>query len=582
MLLLGAIAAGACSRVGDQVGATARVSNRPAELGELGAAPLAPPDRPLEGEGPIAQRGQLGTESTNQNGETPDASTSNRSEEARKSLSELVPLPQVGKPQVGKPRWWVDPASSGHRFPGSPLEGMVTFRGNPTRSLSGSGSPPRAPVVRWTYPQQGALCGTSVDGGAPALWCGTGWTGQPALWRWPSTAAGPNAGPNADGPNAETRARTNPWAGRWLAAVGAFDGAVHLLDAETGRPLIEPFPTGDLIKGSVTVDPDGYPLLYVGSRDSQLRILAIEADGFRELWRLGANAVSPTLWNDDWDGSPLVVGDLLLEGGENAQFHLVRLNRRFGADGRVSVAPRLVFNAPGWDEELLAEVGTNVSIESSVAMSGSTAYFANSGGLVQGWDLAAIAAGTRGRDARTFRFWMGDDTDATVVIDEAGALYVAAEYERATDRSLQVGQLAKLDPANPQQPLVWSVPLRTGGLPSGVWATPALHRDVVIVATNAGEIIALDRATGGERWRLQLPGPTWSSPVVVDDVLIQGDCAGVLHGYDVANTSAPPKPLWTVTLGGCIESTPAVAGGRIVVGTRSGQVFGLADPAPGG
>ncbi len=442
---------------------------------------------------------------------------------------------------------------------------MLTFRGNPTRSLTGSGPPPRGPVLKWAYPQHGALCGTSVDGGVPALWCGTGWTGQPALWRWPATPAGanPTAGPN-------------PWAGRWLVAFGAFDGAVHLLDAETGRALLDPFPTGDLIKGSVTLDPDGYPLLYVGSRDSQLRILAIEPGGFRELWRLGADAVSPTLWNDDWDGSPLVIGDVLLEGGENAQFHLVRLNRRFGADGKVSVAPRLVFNAPGWDDELLAEVGTNVSIESSVALAGSTAYFANSGGLVQGWDLAAIAAGTRGVAARSFRFWMGDDTDATVVIDESGALYVAAEWERANDRSQQVGQLAKLDPANAANPLVWSVPLRTGGLPSGVWATPALHRDVVIVATNSGEIVGFDRGSGQQRWQLTLPGPTWSSPVVVGDVLIQGDCEGVLHGYDLAG--AAPRPLWDVTLGGCIESTPAVAGGYIVVGTRSGQVFGLADP----
>ena len=65
--------------------------------------------------------------------------------------------------------------------------------------------------------------------------------------------------------------------------------------------------------------------------------------------------------------------------------------------------------------------------------------------------------------------------------------------------------------------------------------------------------------------------------MMVDDVLIQGDCAGVLHGYDVADTLSPPRPLWSVTLGGCIESTPAVFGGHIVVGTRSGQVFGLGE-----
>jgi outer membrane protein assembly factor BamB len=139
-----------------------------------------------------------------------------------------------------------------------------------------------------------------------------------------------------------------------------------------------------------------------------------------------------------------------------------------------------------------------------------------------------------------------------------------------------VGQLVKLDPRRPTDPLVWSVPLRTGGVPAGVWATPAVHGPVVIAATNAGEVIGVDRATGAVRWTLQLTGPTWGSPVVVDDVLVQGDCGGVLRGFDVHDPLATPVPLWAVTLGGCIESTPAVWKGGVYVGTRAGRVFGLA------
>ena len=37
---------------------------------------------------------------------------------------------------------------------------------------------------------------------------------------------------------------------------------------------------------------------------------------------------------------------------------------------------------------------------------------------------------TGARPRRVFRFWMGDDTDATVAIDEKGYLYAAAELER--------------------------------------------------------------------------------------------------------------------------------------------------------
>lgn len=521
--VLGAVTAAACGQVGTQVRLPPGLDAHQAEL----AIPFAE----VQSINPQVSAAAPSVESTSIGFESPSAPGT-----------------------FGPTRWTIDSATSGQPFPGASVEGLLTFRGSPTRSFYGAGPVPQSPVVRWVYPPTGGLCGTSFEGSVGAVWCGTGWTGQPAIWRGQGR-----------------------WNGRWVTAFGAYDGAVHVLDADTGQPLLPAFQTGDLIKGSVTIDPDGYPLLYVGSRDNYLRIIALDRAEPTELWRLSANDVGPVLWNDDWDGSPLVLGDLLLEGGENSRFHVIKLNRRIGSDGKVSVAPRMVFDAAGWDEELLAEVGTNVSIESSVAVSGSVAYFANSGGLVQGWDLAAIGAGVRGAPARTFRFWMGDDTDATVVVDDEGYLYVAAEYERGTPRAEKIGQLAKLDPRRPDQPLVWSVPLRAGGVPAGIWATPALHRDLIIVATHAGEIIGVDRSNGSPRWRLQLPGPTWGSPVVVDDVLIQGDCAGVLHGYDVADTLSPPRPLWSVTLGGCIESTPAVFGGHIVVGTRSGQVFGLGE-----
>ena len=65
--------------------------------------------------------------------------------------------------------------------------------------------------------------------------------------------------------------------------------------------------------------------------------------------------------------------------------------------------------------------------------------------------------------------------------------------------------------------------------------------------------------------------------MVVDDVLIYGDCNGVLHGYDVSDTSVAPPQLWEVRLGGCIEATPAVWNGTIYVGTRGGKFFALSD-----
>ncbi|HYI61947.1 MAG TPA: PQQ-binding-like beta-propeller repeat protein [Acidimicrobiales bacterium] len=445
---------------------------------------------------------------------------------------------------------WVDPASSGNPWT-TEVSGLLTFRGNPTRSYYGSGPMPTAPEVLWSVPGEGGFCGESAVGGQSKTWCGTGWTGQPSVWEDGDTT----------------------WVG-----FGAYDKNVHFLDATDGTDLIEPFDIGDIVKGSVTRDPDGFPLLYSGSR-ADFHVIATDRPAAESLWSMNAEDVSPTKWNDDWDSSPLVIDDYLFEGGENGQWYVIKLNRGRDAEGLVTVDPEIVFHAPGWDEELTADLSgsgsrqDDVSIEDSLAISGDTVYFTNSGGLVQGWDIGGLADGEEPR--RTFRFWTGDDTDASIVVDEEGMLYVAQEVDRSSsaERNAEVGQLIKLDPTRPDDPLVWSV-----ADDGGMWATPAIAGGVVIAPTDGGRIVGVDRETGEVLWEKDLPGPTWSSPVVVDDVWVQGDCNGVLHGFDLSDPRVEPPELWAVELEGCVESTPAVWDGRIYVGARGGKFYALGDP----
>jgi outer membrane protein assembly factor BamB len=354
--------------------------------------------------------------------------------------------------------------------------------------------------------------------------------------------------------------------------VGAYDHQVHFLDAATGLPTRAPFPTGDIIKGSVTLDPDGFPLLYFGSRDNRLRVVALDREQPTELWALHAAEVRG-MWNDDWDGNPVVVDDILFEGGENSWFFAVRLHRGYDAEGKVTVDPQVVFSTPGWTEELLAQVGRNVSIESSVVLFEQTAYFANSGGRVVGLDVSQVESGEA---PLVFDYWVGDDVDATVVVDGEGMLYVAAEYERFNARARQVGQLVKLDPSRPEDPLVWGIPVRGGDQEvAGIWATPALGDGVLYVSTHLGELLVVDTASGEVLWRDEVGWHAWSSPVVVDGELLVATCSGELRAYSLADPTAPQLRWQLPVSPSCIESTPAVWEGRIYVGSRDGGIYAV-------
>ena len=204
---------------------------------------------------------------------------------------------------------------------------------------------------------------------------------------------------------------------------------MHFVDAESGQQILDPFQTEDIIKGSVTIDPDGYPLVYIGSRDDKFRVIAFDREDPEELWSLDADSVPGqlgTMIGMDHRSSLMITCSKVVKNFR--VFHIIKLNRSYDPSGLATVDPELVFTAPGYDDDLLFKVGSNVSIENSVAVSENTVYFANSGGLVQGWDITDLKSGVD--PERIFRYWVGDDVDASVVVDEEGFLYVGVEYER--------------------------------------------------------------------------------------------------------------------------------------------------------
>lgn len=429
--------------------------------------------------------------------------------------------------------------------PWGSVPGLTMFRGSPTRTFYGLGPVPSSPVEVWRYPES-AMCDTSSAGGETKVWCGLGWTGQPVIH--------------------ETTSGTEQ------LIFGAYDSAVHFVDADTGVDLLPPFPTGDLIKGSVTVDPDGFPLLYFGSRDNKLRILALDGDSPVEIWSLNANEVRG-IWNNDWDGNPMIIDDILYEGGENGWFFAYQLNRTFGSDGMVAVDPVQLVAIPGYDDELISKSGRNVSIESSVVAFEERVYFTNSGGRVVGLDVSQIRDGFA---PVVFDFYAGGDIDATPVVDGDGYLYLAIEHEPSQmdpierDRNLGVGQLVKLDPYAAGDPLIWGVDLSDGGNDAGIWATPALYQGMLYVNTHSGELMAVETERGAVTWQEDVGWHSWSSPVVVDETLVVATCTGELRAYSLSDPSAPMRE-WSVQVSpSCLEATPAVWDGSIYIGSRDG------------
>ena len=475
-----------------------------------------------------------------------------------------VGSPHGGSPSAstgasGSPSSQVSPSPSAVVTPGpinTSFPGLTTFRGNATRSYYGEGPVPTRPKIIWRYPSSGGLCSSSSDLFGSRVWCGTGWTGQP------------NVIQHEDG-TVEVR-------------IGAYDSHYHFIDGLTGEQLRPDLVTGDLAKGSATSDPEGYPLYYAGSRDNLFRVVALDRKRPVVLWSMNANTSVPNpVWNDDWDGAALVIGDYLLEGGENSWFYVVKLNRGYDAKGKVTVDPQIVMRVPGYDQELLNAIGdTDVSIENSVAFYDGVVYFSNSGGLVQGWDISDILKGGT-HYQRVFRFWDGDDTDASIVIDDQGYLYVGRKMQANTSRTEsfardhQIGSLMKLDPSRARHPVVWSVQLGGFAPDGGVLGTPALYDGVVYATYTEGGVAAVDAQSGKLLWTESLPRPTWSSAVPIDGKLIVGDGAGYLNCFDISGRR--PELLWRIQLGGIVESTPAVWRGWIYVGTRAGAILGIAD-----
>lgn len=451
------------------------------------------------------------------------------------------------------------------------LEGVLTFRGGNLRQNGAYGSAAleaRDFKVLWSR-RIGA-----IDSGY-TRWTGVGWTGQPVLVRWPEDL---RRGMNID---AAFQSRDDLVEGIY----GTLDGNIYFFEAGTGKPTRPPIKLGFPIKGSVSVDPRGYPLLYVGQgisrangRTGSIGWRVYSLIDQRELFFLdGRDPLCPRE-HGAFDGVCLVDGaaDTAILGGENGLFYRIELNTRFDREAMsVSVSPRVT--AYRYRCALSGELG----IENSVAAWGGYAWFADNSGLLTCLDLNAMAP-----------VWLldtGDDTDASIALEPCDDGRLALYTVNQVDKQGREGRctMRRVDAMTGISDWSFSVKCTSDGdNGGGGFASPLVgtgpYGDYVYFnicrTEGGGTLFCLNKADGALVWQRDIATGSWSSPVLVcrpdgTGVLVVANATGrgMLRMFDPASG----KKLGGIQLRGLIEGSPAVFDDTLVVGTRDCRIYGV-------
>jgi hypothetical protein len=472
------------------------------------------------------------------------------------------------------------------------IPGVLTFAGNNYRNsfTYGTQNVKDKTLTRIWEKGIGSLSSETMG-----TWTGTGWTGMPILVEWPEETR------KILGVKDEFKTKD----GFVEAIYPTMDGHIYFLDLETGEPTRDPINIGVTTKGTASLDPRGYPLLYTGQgipstqdgkSGSWFRIIDLIQN--KVVWNFGGTDPYAYRGWQAYDSSAIVnaATDTIIQPGENGILYTFKLNSSFDpAAGTVSVNPgplqkyRYKGDGYGFKEESNKRW---VGIENSVACFHNFVFFTDNGGRLQCVDLNTLKL--------QYVVDVTDDSDASIVIEEDVAndtfyLYTANEVDKQSGAA-QSGKgksyHRKIDGRTGK--IIWEKEWDAsyGGTSSngGTLTTPHVGRgnisDLVIYnatlvpvtyTNDAGEqkqgyggrLIAYDKKTGEEVWRYEQYSDYWSSPVVIYDkdenaYILQGDRNGMLRMHD-ARTG---QVITEVDMGSRMESTPAVFGDYLVVGTR--------------
>lgn len=464
--------------------------------------------------------------------------------------------------------------------PYSDTPGIVTFRGDNLRSGGAYGTAQtenKKLSIAWSL-ETGKL----EKGYGKGYWTGSGWTGQPLIMRWSEQQkANMNLSPEAKADPDFTE-----------AIYSTMDGKVYFIDVNTGKKTREEISVGLPFKGAGAIHPS-LPILHLGPGDSgpdkrtqYARAYLYSLTNGEKLLEYGGgpDPFAIRVFHG-FDSSPIFdkKTDTLIEPSENGILYTMRLNSYFDEEGNIKINPseqvKLRYSTSRSSEEKYW-----LGMEDSAVVWRNYIYIADNGGNLMCIDINTMNI-----------IWaqdVVDDTNGSPVFsveDGAPYIYIATSLHWSASRLFKLGDVPIFKINAITGEYVWK---RTylcntvAGISGGIQATCVCGRgnisDLVIFPVartpqvRSGYLVALDKKTGKEVWKLKMRRYAWSSPVAVYDkddnaVIIIGDCEGKLLLVD----GKTGRILDSIELGANIEATPAVYNDTIVIGTRGQKIFGI-------
>ena len=464
-------------------------------------------------------------------------------------------------------------------------EGVLSFRGGCYRrnAYYGTASVEQGRLSQ-VWQHDTFSVGKGEGGKYSGVWTGTGWTGQALLVRW----------------DEETKAIMNMFDsakakdGLIEAICACMDGNIYFYDAETGEATRNKLSFGVPFKGAGTVDPRGWPILYVGQGDhyntegKAAKAYAISLIDGKVLATVGAKPDSFAIrtWHA-YDSACIIDEgtDTMFYPGENGILYRVKLNTQYDkAAGTLTMSP----SAPvklRYQAKRSKENGYWLGYEASAVAWRHYLYLCDNTGLMQCVDVNTMQT-----------VWVQDtwdDTNATPCFEEdpangTGYLYVGNTLDNKADANGN-GKVAffKIDACTgeikwKQEYSISTTSNVTGGFQgSAILGEGELEGLVITTYSSVGSsgyagcVVAYDKETGREVWTFRVSGYTWCSPVAIYAAngrayIVVCNCNG-----DVYLLDANGNKLDSVNLGSNIEASPVAFGNYIVIGTRVKGIFGL-------